>query len=180
LGRLRSFTGADSRQERAHLFGPDYLRTYDIDGPLRCRPSVHEIVSLLAIPETCLPRLRSSTGRQGTSVNSRLFSIAANRRLASSIDRRQGLGPAGRDEDICRRACCPGSVSGRAWPRSRHGPSWPRLTGWFRRMRKRRLPPHGKASPTVVGQSTTCRVQSPSLPRCLYKQRCADKDLGVA
>src|SRR3984893_16040855 len=47
-------------------------------------------------------------------------------------------------------------------------------------MRKRRCAPHGKASPTAVGQSTTCRVQSPSMPCCLYKHRCADKDLGGA
>jgi hypothetical protein len=50
----------------------------------------------------------------------------------------------------------------------------------LRRTRKPRLPPHCKASPSAVDQSTTCRVQSPSLPCCLYKQRCADKDLGVA
>lgn len=47
------------------------------DGPPRFRPSVQEMASPLTIPAICLPRLRSSTGRQGTSVNSRLFSTSA-------------------------------------------------------------------------------------------------------
>ena len=40
-------------------------------------PIVQLIVSPRMIPETCLPTARSSTGRQGTRLNSRLFSISA-------------------------------------------------------------------------------------------------------
>lgn len=76
-GAARAFLGFDPNTVHAPT-----------DGPLRCRPSVHEMDSPWATPDTCLPRLRSRTGRHGTSVNSRLFSMSANRPLARSSRRR--------------------------------------------------------------------------------------------
>ena len=76
--RMGSLVEADSRLRAGHT----------MPGPPRWRPSVQEMVSPRAIPDTCLPRLRSSTGRQGTKVNSRLFSITAKRPLARSSLRR--------------------------------------------------------------------------------------------
>lgn len=42
------------------------------------------MVSSRIIPETALPRARQRTGLQGTSVESRLFSMTANRPLSRS------------------------------------------------------------------------------------------------
>jgi hypothetical protein len=43
-------------------------RRYQREGPRLPRPIVHEIVAPRATPETSRPRLRSSTGRHGTSM----------------------------------------------------------------------------------------------------------------
>jgi hypothetical protein len=57
-------------------------------GPPRPRPSVQEMSSPRPIPETILPRFRSSTDLHGTRMNSRLFSTSAKRPLARSTRRR--------------------------------------------------------------------------------------------
>src|SRR5580658_10205784 len=54
------------------------------DGPPRPRPIVQSKSSPCGIPATARPMWRSSTGLQGTSVNSRDFSITAKRPLAKS------------------------------------------------------------------------------------------------
>lgn len=58
----------------------------EISGP-RLRPIVQSIPPLRTIPCTCFPRCRDSTGRQGTSVNSRVFSTTAYRPPSASIFR---------------------------------------------------------------------------------------------
>ena len=50
---------------------------YEIDGPLRPRPIAQLMPSPRIRPDTGLPICGSSTGRHGTSVNSRDFSISA-------------------------------------------------------------------------------------------------------
>jgi hypothetical protein len=50
---------------------------HEMDGAPRCRPNVQEMVSPRSMPETALPRLRSSTGRHATRLNASPRSIRA-------------------------------------------------------------------------------------------------------
>jgi len=53
------------------------LHGHEMLGPLRCHPIVQLIPSPRMIPATGFPIWRSNTGRQGTSVKSRLRSTSA-------------------------------------------------------------------------------------------------------